>query len=242
MDFAVVFIDDVDQALDLINGGGDEDEGKTYDTVLGYAHSTGGPILLNYLMEKGDDAFDGFLFNSPFLDWGHVGGDVAEFVLEHTGLLERFAGMDNDTKLSIPSTPDELKETPLVYRDTEIVLSDWSARIWSLHKFDWESRPMYKVPMTVGFAKAVTTVHLKMEQCHKDRRPITSKPFLCITSRGDDVLKAPETLSRADWIGPGRWEIELNDNGHDVFLSYDPHDTSMAIDMCSAWLKHKGFT
>lgn len=41
---------------------GDADQaGKEYETVLGYAHSTGGPVLLNYLMERGDDdLFDVF--------------------------------------------------------------------------------------------------------------------------------------------------------------------------------------
>ena len=93
--------------------------------------------------------------------------------------------------------------------------------------------------MTVGFARGVTAVHEKMERWHKNQRAITAKPFLCITSRGDDVLKAPETLSRADWIGPGRWEIELNDNGHDVFLSFDMSDVNMALDMCLAWMKNR---
>jgi hypothetical protein len=93
--------------------------------------------------------------------------------------------------------------------------------------------------MTVGFARGVTKVHDKLEGRHKKHHPVTSKPFLCITSRGDDVLKASETLSRADWIGPGRWEIELKDNGHDVFLSSDPADTDMAMDMCIAWMKNQ---
>jgi hypothetical protein len=47
-----------------------------------------------------------------------------------------------------------------------------------------------------------------------------------------------ETMSRADWIGPARWEVELNDNGHGVFLSPDVSDTNMAIDMVAAWMKH----
>jgi hypothetical protein len=45
-------------------------------------------------------------------------------------------------------------------------------------------------------------------------------------------------MFRADWIGPSRWELEMNDNGHDVFLSPDVSDTNMAIDMVAAWMKH----
>lgn len=228
-----VYISDIDQALDHIL------LQREYQVMLGYAHSTGGPVLLNYLMEKGDDAFDGFLFNSPFLDWGFVGGDLVELVLENTGFLERLGAMNLDSKVGVAVTPEGT--TPLKYLGQDIVLSDWSARLWSLYYFDWASRPLYKVPMTVGFAMGVTGVHRKMETWHKQKRPVTAKPFLVITSRGDDVLKAPETLSRADWIGPGRWEIELNDNGHDVFLSYDKSDTDMAIQMCLTWMKNRKF-
>ena len=95
--------------------------------------------------------------------------------------------------------------------------------------------------MTGGFAKGVTGVHTKLEQRHKQKKIVTAKPFLCITSRGDDVLKSAETVSRADWIGPLRCEVELNDNGHDVFLSQDIRDTAMAIDMVKSWMKGKLF-
>jgi hypothetical protein len=229
------YISNIEQSLERING-----NDKDYELLMGYAHSTGGPVLLNYLMEKGDDAFDGFLFNSPFLDWGFVGGDLVELVLENTGIFEKLGAMTPDSKVGTAGTPEGT--TPLMYLGKEIVLSDWSARLWSLYYFDWATRPIYKVPMTVGFAKGVTDVHRKMKEDFKDKkRPITAKPFLCITSRGDDVLKAPETLGRADWIGPGRWEIELNDNGHDIFLSYDASDTEMAIQMCLTWMKNRKF-
>ena len=226
-----VYNSDIQQALEHLEGT------KEYTQVLGYAHSTGGPVLLNYLMTAGDAAFDGFLFNSPFLDWGFVGGDMVEFVLENTGFLERFAGKTPGSKMGVETTPDGL--VPVSYLGQDIVLSDWSARLWSLYYFDWGSRPLYKVPMTIGFAKGVTAVHKKLQAFAKAKRPVTAKPFLCITSRGDDVLKAPETLSRADHIGPGRWEIELNDNGHDIFLSYDKNDTDMAIAMCLTWMKNR---
>ena len=270
-----VYIADIQQSLQHIEAT------KEYDQVLGYAHSTGGPVLLNYLMAIGDAAFDGFVFNSrkklhclvlpsfvafryriscsssfrslfflrqhklndtllsAFLDWGWVGGDMVEFVLENTGFLETFAGMGLGSKVGVAKTPPG--QEPVMYLGQEIVPCDWSARLWSLYYFPWGSRPLYRVPMTVGFAKGVTAVHEKLRAFAKSKRPVTAKPFLCITSRGDDVLKAPETLSRADWIGPGRWEIELNDNGHDIFLSYDKSDTDMAISMCLTWLKNRKF-
>lgn len=112
---------------------------KKYDTQMGYAHSTGGPVLLNYLMEKGDNAFDGFLFNSPFLAWGFVGGDLVEIVLDNTGIFEKLGAMTPDSKVGTAGTPKGT--TPLLYLGQEIVLSDWSAQLWSLYYFDWASPP-----------------------------------------------------------------------------------------------------
>jgi alpha-beta hydrolase superfamily lysophospholipase len=213
---------------------------KTYETVLGYAHSTGGPVFLNYLLTHGDDDFDAFIFNSPFLDWGFVGGDLIEIVLENVNLLEKIGVMTNDKKLGVSVTPGPLKKTPIKYLGQEIVLSAWSAKIWSQYHFDFASRPLYNVPMTGGFARGVSAVHEKIKAAHNSKKAITSKPFLCIASRGDDVLKSNETTSRADWIGPARCEVELNDNCHDVFLSHDVCDSLMAIDMTKSWMKNKG--
>ena len=116
---------------------------------------------------------------------------MVEFVLENTGILTKMSNMDNDSKVGVATTPEELRDNPIVYRGQEIVLSDWSARLWSVYDFDFESRPLYNVPITIGFCKGVTEVHRKLEERHNKRHAITSKPFLCITSRGDDVLKAP---------------------------------------------------
>ncbi len=57
---------------------------KNYSKIIGYAHSTGAPILLNYLQKsnrKDISLFSGFIFNSPFLDWGHL-SPVQEIVTE----------------------------------------------------------------------------------------------------------------------------------------------------------------
>ena len=79
---------------------------KGYEEVLGYAHSTGAPVLLDYLMEHGDDAFDGFVLNSPFLDWGKVGGEIVEHVLENLPTFMLQMGVwDHDKKMGAKSTP-----------------------------------------------------------------------------------------------------------------------------------------
>lgn len=229
-----VYKQDIAAALEII-------QATEYDQVLGYAHSTGAPILLNYLMDCGDEAFDCFVFNSPFLDWGFVGGDMVEFALENVGMLANLGAFSDDTKVGVAVTPAEFADNPIHYLNEDIVLSDWSAKLWSLYHWEWSARPLYQVPMTVGFARGVTGVHRKLAARAASKQAVTSKPFLAITSRGDDVLVAHETLSRADWIGPSRWEIELNDNGHDVFLSHDVADTEMAMDLTVCWLKRMKF-
>ena len=69
------FHEDIDLALHVIR----HSFGAT--SVIGYAHSTGAPLLLDYLMERGDGAFDSFVFNSPFLDWGWVGGPLSRLAV-----------------------------------------------------------------------------------------------------------------------------------------------------------------
>ena len=55
--------------------------------MLGYGHSTGAPVILDYIMANGDGAFAGFIFNSPFLDWGRVGGWLNKRILQHAPAL-----------------------------------------------------------------------------------------------------------------------------------------------------------
>jgi hypothetical protein len=229
------YINDFEKSLDLISGS------KEYDTLLGYAHSTGGPILLNYLIEKGDAAFDGFIFNSPFLDWGFVGGSAVELLLENmggVGVNGKLVSLETKMSTTVATTPEECKDAPIMYLGQEIALSDWSARLWSMYYVEWGARPMYKVPLTVGFINGVTRAQKKLQELNSSKKIVTSKPFVCITSRSDDILVADETLFRADWIGPSRCELEMNYNSHDVFLSTDKSDVNMAIDLVSAWMKN----
>ena len=59
-----VFNEEVQATLDLMK----PHFGTEYVKVLGYGHSTGATILLNYILDKGDARFDGLLLNGPFLD------------------------------------------------------------------------------------------------------------------------------------------------------------------------------
>jgi hypothetical protein len=231
-----LYLDQVEGTLNLMKT-------KKYGKVLGYAHSTGGPVLINYLMKRGDADFDGFMFNSPFLDWSAdaVGSELEEFVIEHLDIATSANLMQNDSKLGKTETPEELKETPLKYLNEEIVLNAWSSKLWSQYYFDFRCRPLYSVPMTPGFAKGINTVHNTLLKMQKDKKFVTLKPMVCITSRADDTLTASETLTRIDIVGPARYEIELHYNAHDVFLSEDEDDVRMAVEMARVWMDSKGF-
>jgi len=231
-----LYLSQVDGAIGIINSH------KKYGTMIGYAHSTGGPVLINYLMTKGDAFFDGFLFNSPFLDWSAdaVGSEMEEFVIEHFSMVTNLTSMGNDSKLSAgPCVAEGCKAVD--YYGSQIILDGWTAKIWSLYFYDFRSRPLYKVSMTPGFAKGVTGTHKKLAEYKKQKKCVTMKPILCITSRADDVLTASETLTRIDTVGPNRCEVELLHNAHDIFLSNEEADVNMAIQICSTWMGRNNF-
>ena len=59
---------EINKALDIMIS-------RNYTKIVGYAHSAGAPILLNYLQKSNREdisLFSGFIFNGPFLDLGHI--------------------------------------------------------------------------------------------------------------------------------------------------------------------------
>ena len=65
------YFEEVHKAMDIIKS-----REPAYDNIVGYAHSTGGLVLLEYALEFTDSEFSGFVFNSPFLDWGYIAGQL----------------------------------------------------------------------------------------------------------------------------------------------------------------------
>jgi len=219
---------EVDAALAHIAGAG-----KQYAKMLCYAHSTGGTIMLNWLLEaraKGVTApFDGYALNSPNMDWGWVGGDVAEAVLEHAVTkLVSWGVKDSDW-----TVPQGLLGKP----------NTWCFKLWSQVEYDPTAKPLYRTPLTAGFVKACTDVYERVDACYKDAKqpPITDKPFLVMTSRGDDVLVAEETVSSAEKIGPRRTVIEMSNGRHDVMLSSEPPVVNAALQYLRAWMEQADF-
>lgn len=237
-----LYLDQIEGALSIIKKTG-------YEKSLGYAHSTGGPVLFNYLIERGDEAFDGFVFNSPFLDWAYVpGDDLGELFFEHGfNFLEKMDFVSYDYEVGSPSVHPSLQEkveeyeTDLKYLGRDIAPGSWYAKLWSCYYFDFRGRPIFPQSITCGFAMGVSNIFKKIKKMSEEKRFVTHKPFLCITSKQDDTLTCDETLTLVDMIGPSRCEVQLRHNAHDIFLSSEEKDTTLAINMTRAWMISQGF-
>jgi len=191
------------------------------DDILGYGHSTGGTILLSYLMEHGDADFSGFCFNSPFLDWGWVGGSLIKF--------------------AITTLPALLTRLRLWSADSELLAGGgsnaWALQLQSQYYFDPRSRPLYNVPVTVGFCCGINDVHAKLRKLGRAGVAITRKPFVVFTSKGDDILDGDATAEQAHAIGPSRTLVQLSYARHDVFTSADASVVQGALAYLDTWLK-----
>lgn len=124
--------------------------------------------------------FSRHLYPARFLEWGWVGGFIFKSALKNITLVD-LIGMSNDSPLTPEKTPKQLKDSPIKYLGQEVVISAWHAKLWSLYHFDPEVRPLYHVPVTVGFAKAVVKTHNRFKALNENHRAVTSKPFLLIT-------------------------------------------------------------
>jgi len=62
------YIEKIDDALKFMKK-------KAFSNVLIYCHSTGALMFLKYYLKRKEKFFSGVIFNGPFLDWGHVGGE-----------------------------------------------------------------------------------------------------------------------------------------------------------------------
>ncbi|KAL1530744.1 hypothetical protein AB1Y20_001643 [Prymnesium parvum] len=211
-------------AIDFIQGEGDA--ARRYSRLLCYTHSTGAPILLHYLMAHGDGRFDGFVFNSPFLSWGWDVSPLTLRFIKHIPSLFMALGLWSPaTELTRGAGPN-----------------DWALQFYSQYEFDPDSRPLYNVPVTVGFCRGINRVHRALRRVGRAGTPITLKPFLVLGSKGDDVLKGNDVLRAAHAIGPSRTLLELAYARHDVFASAEPEIVQAALAHLRAWLEGEGFS
>jgi len=214
--------EEIDRALILIHHRAKR-HGQTY-RVLCYSHSTGSLILLDYLRARGDAAFVGFVFNSPFLGWGWDTTPLQRLLLRLLPqALVRLRVWSNETELSEAGGP-----------------CAWALQFFS--QFAWDaSRVLYNVPVTVGFCRGVNAALAALDKGQQAGVPITLEPFLVLTSKGDDVLHGDEMLRAAHAIGPSRTLLELTYARHDVFCSHDAHGVDAAVEYLRTWLVANAF-
>ena len=190
---------------------------KDYSKIVVHVHSTGALVALNYVMqvmaEGGDDPFDAYVLNGPFLDWGHVGGQFNEFVLENAGVAD-FFGMEN------PSQGGGI--------------SAWHMRKWLLYQYNVTERPIIQTHVNSQWAQAATSVQQKITDSEKG---VTKNPALLIASLGDDVILASESVDRMQFVSSNYSTVILKNNAHDVTLSATRELNEMAIAEISAWLE-----
>jgi hypothetical protein len=65
------YFEEIERSLELMKR-----RAAPYRDIVGYAHSSGGIVMLDYALEFTDSQFSGFIFNSPFLDWGYAAGQL----------------------------------------------------------------------------------------------------------------------------------------------------------------------
>ena len=73
----------------------------------------------------------------------------------------------------------------------------WAMQLHSQYAFDPRSRPLYNSPVTVGYCIGINKVHSKLRRLNREGIAITKKPFLVLTSKGDDVLNGDQTMACA---------------------------------------------
>ena len=73
----------------------------------------------------------------------------------------------------------------------------WAIQLHSQYAFDPRCRPLYNLPVTVGYCIGINRVHSKLRRLNREGIAITKKPFLVLTSKGDDVLNGDQTMACA---------------------------------------------
>ena len=73
----------------------------------------------------------------------------------------------------------------------------WAIQLHSQYAFDPRCRPLYNLPVTVGYCIGINRVHSKLRRVNREGIAITKKPFLVLTSKGDDVLNGDQTMACA---------------------------------------------
>jgi len=191
---------------------------KDYTKVVGYTHSTGAPMLVNYIMKNGDDAFSAFIMNGPFLDWGHGAPEaVLDNAAAHLLHVARYFGEEN----------------PVFEASTGI--STFKSKIWLNYRQSFDARPLVAAHVTVGWCAAVSAVHSELGR--RAGTGVTTKPTFVISSKADTVLEHEESVVHASYVNKNPVIHQLTHNSHDVTLSVTSEYNEEALKVIDGFLK-----
>eukprot|EP00613_Pedinella_sp_CCMP2098_P026358 CAMPEP_0171700204 /NCGR_PEP_ID=MMETSP0991-20121206/10404_1 /TAXON_ID=483369 /ORGANISM="non described non described, Strain CCMP2098" /LENGTH=504 /DNA_ID=CAMNT_0012289397 /DNA_START=73 /DNA_END=1588 /DNA_ORIENTATION=+ len=210
--------EEVDLALKVIEAAG------YAQPPVGYAHSTGSLILAAFLMRNGDDRFSSFVLNAPFFDWGHVGGDLNEFVLER--------GIANLSSMGLVEGTGHLASSG---GGSLIDMSTWHHKSLAAHQFDPDTQPLYKVEVTNEWVAAVTQAQGDLRE-RLQKGFLTLKPMCVLASAHDDILAKSEMAKLTAGVSPQRTLVELQWASHDVVASSTKEKSDEAISYVLAFL------
>lgn len=228
-DFSILY-EDVQLAVEYIRAQPNE-----YDLVVAHCHSNGALVLFSYLLQQqkrrrlqheendeGYNDFDGYILNSPFLDWGHVGGSFNEFLLKNANLML----MASEGAMEVYSHYGSL--------------NDWWTKTWLLYRWNLVWKPIFTNSMTLQYAQAVSDLHYQIlstiTQDNGDSPLLGDKPTLVLSSHSDDVLDHAETLELARQLHSHPTIKEFEWHCHDVTKSYTKELNQEANDAIGDWL------
>jgi alpha-beta hydrolase superfamily lysophospholipase len=203
--------EDVELALQYVHAQ------KNYTETVAHCHSNGALVVLSYLLNQRSPIllpdFDGYVLNSPFLAWGHVGGSLNEWVLKNAAMInsvypQQLWGHDG--------------------------LNDWWTKIWLLYRWKLAWNPVITNSLTSYYAEAASQVHRKIVEV--EGYLLGDKPTLVLSSQSDDILQHFETMRLAAELHPNPTLIEFDLHSHDVTKSLTHDLNEKAVDAISGWL------
>ena len=112
-------------------------------------------------------------------------------------------------------------------------MSTWHLRIFKQYGFDHRAQPLTGGKLTCGWVAACSKVQKDLQQAKK---PISNKPFRCITSTQDKCLVAEETRLWSKKMGPNRTFVNVPWTCHDTISGYDPEGAQAARNHIIQWL------
>lgn len=214
-------VNDVSEYFEEINKTLELMKEQHYEKVVGYGSSLGGIILSYYSLISltRDKAFDGFILNSPFIDWSFSNNLLTEMT------METFVSMKMVSR-----------KKPIQIGGSLTHLNPSQFRYHSLCEYDTNTKALYNLNITIGWSKTIRIAHQAILHTPFDD-PVTKKPYLLLSSKHDKIVNDYDLIKFSERMGPSRTFIQLQYAEHDIFASFEKDKVDEAISYVLSWLK-----